>query len=105
MENKAKVIDVITHDSKSGEYKLIIVEAHKFDGTQTKLGALQEKINNYLIFILDGEMDKTYPASKGKPKCIQIDYSHDLDKSTLEFLNKIKHRFQDENIRFLLNRL
>jgi hypothetical protein len=50
--------------------------------------ALQEKLNNYLSFALDGGLAAKFPACAGKPACIRVDLYSQPDEFILEFLRK-----------------
>ena len=61
----AHVIDLIAHDAKTDEITLIMLEPRSWDGTELRMFQLQEKINAYLSFALDGEMAEAYPQFAG----------------------------------------
>jgi hypothetical protein len=69
----AHVIDLIADDSKSGEVALIMLEERPWDGSELRLFQLQEKINAYLGFALDGEMAEAYPQFVGRKIRLQLD--------------------------------
>ena len=60
------VIDVIAHDAKTDVVTLVMRESRDWDGSEKQVFQLQEKINAYLSFALDGEMIEAYPAFVGK---------------------------------------
>src|SRR5947208_2051617 len=59
----AHIIDIVAHDSQTGETALIMLEPRAWDGSELRLYQLQEKINAYLSFALDGELAEVYPRS------------------------------------------
>jgi hypothetical protein len=103
MKANAAVIDLVTHDPASDEYALIMVETRPWDGSEERREELQDKINNYLSFALDGQMSKLYPASRGKPLRLQLDCASPLDPTTAEFIDQVSEQLRSEGIRFLVN--
>ncbi len=81
-------IDLIT-ETKSGSYKLILVQRELWDGSDDQLADLQQRINEYLAFALDGELHRLHPESIGRPVVIQLDIEHEPDPRTREFLAKV----------------
>jgi hypothetical protein len=55
------VIDLLTHDAASGRAELVMFEPRPWTGGEEQLFQLQEKLNAYLSFALDGEMAEAYP--------------------------------------------
>jgi len=80
------VLDLVTHDPKTDEYALIMVETREWDDSDQQLEQLQAKINNYLHFALDGALAKTYPQATGKPVRIQVDCPRQPKGKTADFL-------------------
>src|SRR4051812_41795789 len=82
----AHVIDLIADDANPGEVVLIMLEPRPWDGTEQRLFQLQEKINAYLSFALDGEMAESYPALATRSLRIQVDCVTMPDESVVDFL-------------------
>ena len=61
-----KVIDLVSHDPKSDAVVLSMVEDRDWGNKGELLLDLQEKLNTYLAFVLDGKLEQQYPAMKGK---------------------------------------
>lgn len=71
--SNSEQLDLVTFDSKSGEYVLIISAMENWDDSEEEQDLLLRKINNCLNFALDGGLAKHFPQSRGKPIRIQID--------------------------------
>ena len=69
----AHIIDIVAHDEKEGSVTLIMLEPRPWDGSELRLFQLQEKINAYLSFALDGEMAEAYPNLISLPLRLQLD--------------------------------
>ena len=72
IKNRAGLIDVIAHDTKTGEVVLMMNEPEPWDDSDERLLALQERFNAYVSFLLDGEMAETNPAAAGRPARIEL---------------------------------
>lgn len=94
------VIDVIAHDSKTDEVTLIMLEPRPWDGEEVRLFQLQEKINAYLSFALDGEMAEAYPQFNGKKIRLQLDCVGMPPSEVVGFLSAVREQiaFQDINL-------
>lgn len=96
----AHVIDIVADDAKTGEAVLIMLEPRPWESSEARLFQLQEKINAYLSFALDGEMAESYPALVGKPLRLQIDCVDMPDAKIVEFLSVVREQigFQGINL-------
>ena len=96
----AHVIDIISHDAKTGVVTLIMVEPRPWDGSEQRLFQLQEKINAYLSFVLDGEMEEAYPQFAGQKVCLQLDCVGMPDSDVVGFLNTVREQIAFQGIDF-----
>jgi hypothetical protein len=94
----AHVIDLVADDTKTGEAVLIMLEPRPWDGSELRLFQLQEKINAYLAFALDGEMAEAYPALAGKPLRLQIDCAGMPDPTVVDFLSVVREQIAFQSI-------
>jgi len=99
----AHVIDVISFDEKSGVVALVMREPRAWDGTDERLFQLQEKINAYLSFALDGEMVEAYPACVGKDIRLQLDCVAEPDARTADFIRIVREQIGYQGIEFAIN--
>lgn len=99
----AHVIDVIAGDEKKGEVALIMREPRGWDGSDMRLFQLQEKINAYLSFALDGEMNEAYPAFVGKEIRLQLDCVAQPDERTADFIRIVREQIGYQGIKFDVN--
>ena len=82
-------IDLITK-TKNGVFVLVLIQRRKWTGSDAQLGALQQRLNEYAAFALDGELAKRYPEAKGKRVKIRLDIEHAPDRMTKAFLRRVK---------------
>lgn len=94
------VIDVIAHDAKTDVVTLIMRESRDWDGSEKQLFQLQEKINAYLSFALDGEMIEAYPAFVGKELRLVLETATAPDARTLDFIGIVREQISYQSITF-----
>jgi hypothetical protein len=95
----AHIIDIVANDTAAGEVALIMLEPRPWDGSELRLFQLQEKINAYLSFALDGEFVEAYPALFGQPMRLQLDCATPPDPSVLNFLGIVRDQIAFQGIR------
>jgi uncharacterized protein DUF6572 len=88
------VIDFLTHDSKTGEVILVMVEGREWDGSDVQLRQLQEKFNNYVSFALEGGLAQRHPELAGAPVILELRARHP-DRRTQRFLDVSKKKLAD----------
>ncbi|KFF16541.1 DUF6572 domain-containing protein [Flavobacterium hydatis] len=81
------LIDLISVD-KQGILVLTISDHLKWDDKNEHLLLLQEKINIYLDFIENGQLDESYPDKADKKIMIQIVFKYQPNKTAEDFLEK-----------------
>jgi hypothetical protein len=94
------VIDVIADDANTGEVTLVMLESRPWDGSELRLFQLQEKINAYLSFALDGEMLEAYPQFNGRKLRLQLDCVGMPGNDVVSFLSMVRDQigFQGINL-------
>ena len=96
----AHVIDVVAFDAATGDVVLIMTETRPWDGSDERLYQLQEKVNAYLSFALDGEMAETYPDAAAKPFRLRLKCASEPDPRTLRFIEVIRRQIAYQHIPF-----
>ncbi len=96
----AHVIDVIALDAATGETVLVMTETRPWDGSDERLYQLQEKVNAYLSFALDGEMAESYPDAAARPFRLRLKCSSAPDPRTLRFIEAIRKQIAYQHICF-----
>lgn len=92
------VIDLLTQDAETGLVTIAMVERRPWDGSQKQRFQLQEKLNAYLSFALDGEMAEAYPTLVGKPLQIRLDCVEMPDTETTHFLDYVRQQISFQGI-------
>ena len=98
----AHTIDMIAHDPATDEIALVMRESRAWSGLDEQLFQLQEKINTYLSFALDGEMAETYPEFAEKKTRLQLECPTQPDARTGEFIEVVRRQVAFQEIRFVV---
>lgn len=93
------VIDFVTHDP-SGEVVLVMVEGREWDGSDERLFELQEKINSYASFAVDGQLVEQHPELAGKPVRLELRCVGPPDPKTASFLDMVRGKLDEEGLEF-----
>jgi hypothetical protein len=80
-------------------------ESRPWDDTDARLFQLQEKINTYLSFALDGEMAEAYPEFEGKKVRLQIECPAPPGGRTLQFIEIVRKQIAFQEIRLVIKRV
>jgi hypothetical protein len=98
-----EIVDLVVHKPKTDEWELIIVETNDEKPTTERLRQLQEKINNYVAYALDGQMAEENPNSVGRPVGIRLDYYCEPDDDLLAFVEWFGEQLREDGIGFTLS--
>jgi hypothetical protein len=97
VENPA-VLDALARDPETDELVLIMLEPRSWDGGDKQLFQLQEKLNAYLSFALDGELAEQLPQMVGKPLRIQLNCAQQPPEPVIELLGKVREQIALQGI-------
>ena len=96
----AKSLDAMALDKETGEIVLIMVEPRVWDGSEERMFELQEKVNAYLSFALDGELFDSFPQLVGKPVRLQLDCAVPPDSMTEHFITAVRDHIALQDMKF-----
>ena len=82
------MLDAFAHDTREDVLVLAMFETRPWEHGERQLWQLQEKLNAYVSFILDGEMKENFPHLAGKPVRIELRTSHEPSERALGFLGR-----------------
>ena len=99
----ANLIDILAHDKSTDEVIITMVEPRPWDGSDQRLYELQEKLNAYLSFALDGEMLAQLPQLAGKNIRISLDCREEPDSRTAEFIDLVRKQIGFQGIQFTVS--
>jgi hypothetical protein len=97
---QAGVIDYLGFDSEKNSVLLVMSERRPWSNPQEQLFQLQEKLNAYLSFVLDGEMVEAYPQFSGKAVIVRLESVEKPPESSLGFLQHVYEQCALQGISF-----
>lgn len=87
----ATKVDVVTVSQDGKTVSAIISQPGPWTGSNEQINSLQEKIHNYAGFVLDGQMTRLYPETKGLAWNISLDCRFGLpDTRTQQVLDQLR---------------
>ena len=101
VENPA-MMDLITTDPASGSVVLVMVESRAWGASTQQLRQIEEKINRYLGYALDGFLVEQYPQYEGRKVTIRLDCSERPTGEAVRFLAAAQHAIEAQGIAFVV---
>jgi hypothetical protein len=86
-------VDLVSK-KKSGEYVLAIVADDPWQDTDDFRSKLQEKLNNYCSYFVDGQMKKQYPDLNQKRIIVSVASSTPIPVEGKEFIRRAAMAFK-----------
>jgi len=96
------VLDALAHDPESNRLVLAMYERRPWTGGDAQLFQLQEKLNAYLSFALDGELREAFPQFAEVPVQIQLRTVHDPDHRAADLMRRMREQLAFQQIEFLV---
>jgi hypothetical protein len=96
-------VDLVTHDPKTGEYIVIMIEDRPWSDSPEQLDQLLAKINNYVHFIEDGGLSQRFPQAEGKPVRIQLDCNNTPTGESAKLIAQAQQLLLQRGITFATN--
>ena len=91
VENPA-VLDALGVDPSTDEVVLVMFEPRPWTGGEKQLFQLQEKLNSYMSFALDGEMAEQLPQVAGKKVRITLACAEEPPAPVTDLLLKVREQ-------------
>lgn len=97
------IVDLITADPASGDVVLVMIERRAWGGHPLQFKQIEEKINRYLAYVLDGFLVQQHPKYQGKRVAIRLDCAQAPQGESLAFVNAAAHAVGGEGLDFVVN--
>ncbi len=95
-------IDLVAQDA-DGTYLLVMVEERSWGSDPDQARQLQEKINTYAGYVLDGSMARAYPETAGGPVRIRLDCAETPTGHFAHITTHARSQLAAHNIDFQVN--
>jgi len=96
----AKIVDRIEVDPVSGEVVLAMIERRPWGADPRQFQQIEEKINRYLGYALDGHLAEHYPQYQGKQVRIRLDCAEEPTGEALRFVAAAAHAASAHGVAF-----
>ena len=93
-----KIMDLITVDPASGDVVLVMMERRRWGDNPLQLKQMEEKINRYLGYVLDGFLAQHHPKLADKKVRIRLDCAEEPHGEALRFLEAATHAIRGEGL-------
>jgi hypothetical protein len=97
-EDRIGVIDMIAHDPKTDEAVLVMNEPELWNDSDDRLLKLQERLNAYVSFLLDGEFAESDPTLAQKRARIELRCQQMPGSRAIELLGQIRDQLAHQEI-------
>lgn len=97
------IVDLIEYDSDSGRVVLVMVERRPWGSHPLQFRQIEEKINRYLGFVLEGHMGQQHPEYVGKGVRIRLDCAEAPVGEAVKFVAAAGHAIRQEGVDFAVN--
>ena len=87
---------------RDGTVVLSMFEERPWDGSDTRLRELEDKVNSYVTFVVDGHMRRQHPDLEPKQVQIRLDYVGRMDERTRALLPAIELTLAEYGIEFVI---
>lgn len=95
-----RVIDLISLDGENDEVVLLILETRPWGSDSEQLAQLEDKLNSYLAYVLDGWLARQYPQYEGRKLRFQLDCASAPGDTEERFLRAAMNFAAGEGIGF-----
>lgn len=102
VENPA-ILDLITVDGASGDVVLAMIERRRWGASPDQLRQIEEKINRYLGYVLDGFLAEQYPQYVGKRVRIRLECAEAPRGTAVRFVEAATAAIEAQGIAFELS--
>jgi hypothetical protein len=97
------LMDLITADPVSGAVVLVMIERRAWGASAEQFRQIEEKINRYLGYALDGFLAEQYPQYLGRPVQIRLDCAESPHGDAVAFVEAAQQAAGAHGIAFAVN--
>ena len=99
----ARMMDLITVDREADKVELVMFERRPWGASPRQLTEIEEKINRYLGYALDGFLAEQYPQYLGKGVRIRLDCAEAPHGEAVRFVEAARHAIETQGLELVVN--
>src|SRR5262245_43880860 len=97
-----RVIDLITLDKSSDTVVIGMIERRAWGAAAEQLKQIEEKVNRYMGYVLDGFLGEQYPQYAGKSVQIRLDCAEEPHGEAVRFVAAMRDAIEGHGLRFAM---
>ncbi len=97
-----RIIDLLTTDTERGEVVLAILEGRPWGSVPEQMQQLEDKLNSYFGYVLDGHLGHQYPDYAGLPVLIRLDCVEPPGEEEEPYLRAVRRFCADNGLRWFV---
>jgi hypothetical protein len=94
------IIDLITFDAETDTVVLVMTERRLWGAVPEQLKQIEEKVNRYMGYALDGFLVQHYPRYEGKRVRIRLDCAEAPHGEAMRFVSAMQHAIEGHGLEF-----
>ena len=98
-----KLVDLITTDPGADTVVLVMFERRAWEASPAQFRQIEEKINRYLGYALDGFLVQHYPQYKGKPIQLRLDCAEEPHGEAVRFVEAAREAIRATGLDLVVN--
>jgi len=96
------LLDLITTDPASGDVLLVMIERRPWGAHPQQLRQIEEKINRYMAYALDGFLAEHHPQYLGRPVRLRLDCAEAPTGEAERFVAAAQHAARAHGLELLV---
>jgi len=97
------IVDLIAVEPGSQKVVLAMTERRPWGAAPEQFGQIEEKINRYLGYVLDGFLVQHYPQYEGRPVIIRLDCAERPHGEAQRFVAAAAHAIASHGLELVVN--
>ena len=98
-----KMIDLITLDPTTDKVVLAMIERRPWGAAPNQLQQIEEKINRYMGYALDGFLAEQHPQYEGRRVTIRLDCAEEPHGEAVAFVRAAAHAIGEHGLELVVN--
>ena len=94
------VVDLITLDKATDTVVLVMIERRPWNAAREQFKQIEEKLNRYMGYVLDGFLAEQYPQYRGKAVQIRLDCAEAPHGEAVRFVEAMTHATRSHGLHF-----